>query len=71
MEQLQMCNITVNIVLLGNTRGNYTTAGIYRTIVFSYFYIVLHVHLYTSSHLFKKMNETRYKNILSEIVSGI
>ena len=34
-------------------------------------YIVLHVHLYTSSHLFKKMNETRYKNILSEKVSGI
>ena len=52
------CNITVNIVLLGNKR---TTAGFYRTIVFSYFYIVLHVYLYTSSHLFKKMNETRYK----------
>ena len=36
-----------------------------------YFYIILHVHLYTSSHLLKKMNETRYKNILSEKVSGI
>ena len=48
-------------------------AGFYCTIVFSYFYnIVLHVYLYTSSHLLKKMNETRYNtNILSEKVSGI
>ena len=38
-----------------------TTAGFCHT---------LHVHLYTSSHQ-KKMNETRYKNILSEKVSGI
>ena len=50
-----------------------TTAGFCHTL-----YIVLivrtgckvHVHLYTSSHK-KKMNETRYKNILSEKVSGI
>ena len=47
-----------------------TTAGFYRTIVLIYFYIVLHVRLYTSSHLLKKMNETRYKkkNSLRKLV---
>ena len=39
----------VNIVLLGN-KLNMGITIFYRTIV----YIVLHVHLYTSSHLFKK-----------------
>ena len=48
-----------------------TTAGFYRTIVFSYFYIVLHVYLYTSSHLLKKRMKQDIKNILSEKVSGI
>ena len=49
-----------------------TTAGFYRTIVFSYFYIVLHVYLYTSSHLLKKKTMKQdIKNILSEKVSVI
>ena len=49
-----------------------TTVGFYRTIVFSYFYIVLHVYLYTSSHLLKKKRMKQdIKNILSEKVSDI
>ena len=43
-----------------------TTAGFYRTIVFT-----STLYTCTSSHLLKKKNETRYKNILSEKVSGI
>ena len=64
-----MANVTtVNIVLLGNKR---TTAGFYRTIVYSVtstlYYMYTYIY-YSSRLLKKKLLKQDLKNILSEKV---
>ena len=64
------------VVLLGNKHGNYNGWILSHNCIYLYIVLIectgckVHVHLYTSSHK-KNVNETRYKNILSEKVSGI